>query len=100
VDQLSQRACSHSVLADRIGVYNTIVIGNAILAVMLWVWLACKTLGSCVALCVIVGIASGAFVSLQSPVANKTSTDPLKAGTLLGQAVCELLGGCSGWDES
>jgi len=35
------------------------------------------------------GIAGGAFVSLQAPLATKTATDMRFGGTMVGQALCE-----------
>jgi hypothetical protein len=76
-------------LADLIGIYNTVLIGSSIIAVMFWVWLACSTIPACVALVVIIGVSSGAFISLQGPMATMTAKDMRYGGTMVGQALCE-----------
>lgn len=77
------------ILADQIGVYNTVFCGCSIITVMFWVWLACTTVPACVVLVVIIGISSGAFISLQGPMATMTAKDMRLGGTLVGQALCE-----------
>jgi MFS family permease len=75
-------------LADKIGGYNSMISGTAVLAIMLWCWLAIKSLGGCIALVIIAGIASGSFLGLQAPVAMYTAKDQRLGGTMFGQAVC------------
>jgi hypothetical protein len=82
------------ILADRIGVYNTVFGGCSIITIMFWVWLACTTVPACIVLVVIIGISSGAFISLQGPMAMMTAQDMRFGGTLVGQALCE----CHLWD--
>ncbi|GFZ52416.1 hypothetical protein JCM24511_10189 [Saitozyma sp. JCM 24511] len=88
-----QNACSavgrlgSGIAADRIGIYNTNIISSVVITVMFWVWLACKTTTSCIVLVVIIGIAGGAFVSLQAPMSTKTATDMRYGGTMIGQAL-------------
>jgi hypothetical protein len=77
-------------LADIIGVYNVTLVCGFVMAVMAFVWLACDTMVSCIVLVIIMGIAGGAFVSLQAPLAIKTATDMRFGGTMVGQALCEL----------
>jgi len=76
-------------LADAIGIYNTVIIGSSVIALMFWVWLACTTIPACIVLCVIIGIASGAFISLQGPMATMTAKDMRYGGTMVGQALCK-----------
>ena len=61
------------------------------MTIMSFVWLACDTMVSCIILVIIMGIAGGAFVSLQAPLATKTATDMRFGGTMVGQALCEPL---------
>lgn len=68
---------------------NVILLGNAVLAALFWAWIACTTNDSAIALAVLVGMFSGAFVSLQGPFATMTAKDPKRGGTMLGQAICE-----------
>jgi MFS family permease len=77
------------ILADKIGVYNTVISGCTIISIMFWVWLACTTVPACIVLVVIIGISSGAFISLQGPMATMTAKDMRYGGTLVGQALCE-----------
>lgn len=78
------------ILADKIGVYNTVISGCTIITIMFWVWLACTTVPACIVLVVIIGISSGAFISLQGPMATMTAKDMRYGGTLVGQALCKL----------
>lgn len=77
-----------AVAADRIGIYNTNIISSIVITAMFWVWLACKTATSCIVLVVIIGVAGGAYVSLQAPTSTKTATDMRYGGTMVGQALC------------
>ena len=79
------------VLADRIGAYNSHILGNIIFVLMYFIWLACKDLGSLIALVVILGIAGGSFVTLQPPLAVMTATDMRYAGTYVGQSMCTFI---------
>ena len=85
-------------MADIIGIYNVTLVSAALMTVMSFVWLACDTMVSCIILVIIMGIAGGAFVSLQAPLATKTATDMRFGGTMVGQALCKLL--ASGMDVS
>ncbi|GFZ51802.1 hypothetical protein JCM24511_09570 [Saitozyma sp. JCM 24511] len=88
-----QNACSavgrlgSGIAADRIGIYNTNIISSIVITAMFWVWLACKTATSCIVLVVIIGVAGGAYVSLQAPTSTKTATDMRYGGTMVGQAL-------------
>jgi MCP family monocarboxylic acid transporter-like MFS transporter 10 len=42
-----------------------------------------------IAIAVIFGFASGAFVSLQAPMCTSHATDMRVAGTMVGQVLCE-----------
>jgi hypothetical protein len=75
-------------LADIIGIYNVTLFSAALMTIMSFVWLACDTMVSCIILVIIMGIAGGAFVSLQAPLATKTATDMRFGGTMVGQALC------------
>lgn len=88
-------SCAESVTvgSDYLGVVNMTLIGNSLLAVMLWVWLACRSIASCTVLVIIAGFASGAFVCLQAPYSNKSAPDMRAAGTRLGQAIGEWRSG-------
>lgn len=77
-----------TVLADRIGVFNVIVSSNAVMTLMFFVWLACKTSASLIVLVVIFGITGGVFVCLQPQMATSTTNDMRFSGTLIGQALC------------
>ena len=90
---------SSGFMADAIGIYNTVLIGSSIIAVMFWVWLACTTIPACVVLVVIIGISSGALVSLQGPMITMTAKDMRFGGTMVGQALCELVRGGSPSDR-
>jgi MFS family permease len=78
-------------LADIIGIYNVTLFSAALMTIMSFVWLACDTMVSCIILVIIMGIAGGAFVSLQAPLATKTATDMRFGGTMVGQALCTSL---------
>jgi MFS family permease len=77
-------------LADIIGIYNVTLFSAALMTIMSFVWLACGTKVSCIILVIIMGIAGGAFVSLQAPLATKTATDMRFGGTMVGQALCKI----------
>jgi len=83
-------ATNHPDLADIIGIYNVTLFSAALMTIMSFVWLACDTMVSCIILVIIMGIAGGAFVSLQAPLATKTATDMRFGGTMVGQALCEF----------
>ena len=76
------------VRADKIGPYNSHIIGNVIFVLLYFLWLACKDLGSLIGLVMILGIAGGSFVTLQPPLAVMTATDMRYAGTYVGQSMC------------
>jgi MFS family permease len=82
-------ATNFSDLADIIGIYNVTLFSAALMTIMSFVWLACDTMVSCIILVIIMGIAGGAFVSLQAPLATKTATDMRFGGTMVGQALCK-----------
>lgn len=82
-------AINHPDLADIIGIYNVTLVSAVLMTIMSFVWLACDTQVSCIILVIIMGIAGGAFVSLQAPLATKTATDMRFGGTMVGQALCE-----------
>jgi MFS family permease len=77
--------------ADKIGIYNMVIMGSTVIAIMFWVWLACTSVAACIVLVVIIGVASGAFISLQGPMATMTAKDMRYGGTMVGQALCESL---------
>lgn len=79
------------VLADKVGIYNTVLVGNVVLCIMFWVWLACKSTASIIILVVVIGLSGGAFIALQPPLATVTCKDMRYGGTMLGQALCEHL---------
>jgi hypothetical protein len=68
--------------------YNVTIMGNCVMIVMMFSWLACKTKVSLIILCIIYGCSSGAFVSMQAPLVVNTATDLRFAGTMVGQALC------------
>lgn len=77
------------VLADKVGIYNMVIMGNIVLCIMFWVWLACKTMKSIIILVIIIGLSGGAFIALQPPLATLTAKDMRYGGTMLGQGLCE-----------
>lgn len=79
-----------SVVADRLGTYNVHIIGQLMMVILMFCWLAMKSAGPLIALCILYGFASGAPVSLQAPSITASATDPRLAGTLIGQALSEL----------
>ncbi|KAL7422298.1 U4/U6-U5 snRNP complex subunit dib1 [Cryptotrichosporon argae] len=80
------RVCS-GLLADRIGTFNVVLLGNTVMLVLNFAWLACKTPASLIPMCIIYGFSSGAFVSMQGPMIVATADDIRLAGTLVGQAL-------------
>lgn len=78
------------ILADKIGTYNTNILGNSLFVIMYFVWLGVKTsTAGCIVLVVIMGIAGGSFVCLQPALAVMTAKDMRYGGTMMGQSLCE-----------
>lgn len=73
--------------ADRLGTYNVAFAGCAVMVILLFCWLAMKSAGAVIALCILFGFASGAPVSLQGPMVTAAGIDPHLAGTLIGQSL-------------
>lgn len=73
--------------ADMFGTFNVAIIGQIVMVVLMFAWLAMDTAAPLIALCCLYGFASGAPVSLQGPMVTVSATDPRQAGTLIGQAL-------------
>jgi MCP family monocarboxylic acid transporter-like MFS transporter 10 len=59
------------------------------MAVLYWCWMTNPPASGLIAIAVIFGFASGAFVSLQAPMCTSHATDMRVAGTMVGQVLCE-----------
>ncbi|GFZ46161.1 hypothetical protein JCM24511_04408 [Saitozyma sp. JCM 24511] len=73
--------------ADFLGVYNVSSVSVAVMAVLYWCWMTNPPASALIAIAVIFGFASGAFVSLQAPMCTSHATDMRVAGTMVGQVL-------------
>lgn len=59
------------------------------MTIFYWSWIAFTSATPLIALVVIIGFWSGAFVSLQAPIITGQATDTRVVGTMVGQVMCE-----------
>lgn len=66
------------------------IIGNIIMVILFYSWLAAKTGTSLIIINVLYGIASGPYISLQAPMVTRLADDMRYAGTMIGQVMSEF----------